>query len=128
MPASCYWTSGYQRSFSSFLLSSFALSQHPEKEKADCLFYKGYADFKQITILSQNDEYAIVKSNTEYGLSVYDHIVLKGDTVSVDEARILGISDIAGWSKISCAVAPALINKAITFTVSSKSLFSFDKS
>lgn len=43
---------------------------------------KGYADFKQITILSQNDEYAIVKSNTEYGLSVYDHIVLKGDTVS----------------------------------------------
>lgn len=43
---------------------------------------KGYADFKQITILAQNEEYAIVKSNTEYGLSVYDHIVLKGDTVS----------------------------------------------
>lgn len=43
---------------------------------------KGYADFKQISILAQNEEYAIVKSNTEYGLSVYDHIVLKGDTVS----------------------------------------------
>lgn len=42
---------------------------------------KGYADFKQITILNQNDEYAIVKSNSEYGLSVYDHIVLKGDSV-----------------------------------------------
>lgn len=43
---------------------------------------KGYADFKEITIVNQNEEYAIVKSNTEYGLNVYDHIVLKGDTVS----------------------------------------------
>ncbi len=46
---------------------------------------KGYADFKQITILAQNDEYAIVKSNTDYGLSVYDHIVLKGDTVTEND-------------------------------------------
>ncbi|MCR5790812.1 MAG: hypothetical protein K6G83_13070 [Lachnospiraceae bacterium] len=46
---------------------------------------KGYADFKQITILYQNDEYSIVKSNTEYGLSVYDHIVLKGDSVKEDD-------------------------------------------
>ncbi|MDE6219386.1 MAG: hypothetical protein K2G51_02960, partial [Lachnospiraceae bacterium] len=30
---------------------------------------KGYADFKQITILDQNDEYAIVSSNTQYGLT-----------------------------------------------------------
>ena len=42
---------------------------------------KGYADFKQITVLNQNEEYSIVKSNSEYGLSVYDHIVLKGDSV-----------------------------------------------
>lgn len=46
---------------------------------------KGYADFKQITILYQNEEYAIVKSNSEYGLSVYDHIVLKGDTVNEND-------------------------------------------
>ncbi len=46
---------------------------------------KGYADFKQITILNQNEEYAIVKSNTEYGLSVYDHIVLKGNSVNEDD-------------------------------------------
>ena len=46
---------------------------------------KGYADFKQVTILYQNEEYAIVKSNTEYGLSVYDHIVLKGDTVNEND-------------------------------------------
>lgn len=43
---------------------------------------KGYADFKEITVLNHNDEYSIVKSNTEFGLNVYDHIVLKGDTVS----------------------------------------------
>ncbi|MCR5002203.1 MAG: hypothetical protein K6A71_10460 [Lachnospiraceae bacterium] len=46
---------------------------------------KGYADFKQITVLYQNEEYSIVKSNTKYGLNVYDYIVLKGDTVDVDE-------------------------------------------
>lgn len=44
---------------------------------------KGYADFKQIALLYQNDEYAIVKSNTEYGLNVYDYIVL--DASSVEE-------------------------------------------
>ena len=42
---------------------------------------KGYADFKQIVILYQNDEYAIVKSNTMYGLNVYDYIVLDASTV-----------------------------------------------
>lgn len=44
---------------------------------------KGYADFKQIVRLYKNDEYAIVKSNTEYGLNVYDYIVL--DAQSVEE-------------------------------------------
>lgn len=42
---------------------------------------KGYADFKQIIILYKNDEYAIVKSNTMYGLNVYDYIVLDASTV-----------------------------------------------
>lgn len=46
---------------------------------------KGYADFKQINILYQNDEYAIVKSNTKYGLNVYDYIVLDAKTVSDDQ-------------------------------------------
>lgn len=46
---------------------------------------KGYADFKQINILYQNDEYSIVKSNTQYGLSVYDYIVLDATTVEDDE-------------------------------------------
>ena len=46
---------------------------------------KGYADFKQINILYQNEEYAIVKSNTKYGLNVYDYIVLNADTVKDDQ-------------------------------------------
>lgn len=46
---------------------------------------KGYADFKQINILYQNDEYAIVKSNTKYGLNVYDYIVLDAASVSDDQ-------------------------------------------
>lgn len=46
---------------------------------------KGYADFKQINVLYKNDEYSIVKSNTQYGLSVYDYIVLDASTVTDDE-------------------------------------------
>lgn len=46
---------------------------------------KGYADFKEIKILYQNDEYAIVKGNTKYGLNVYDYIVLSADSVKDDQ-------------------------------------------
>ena len=46
---------------------------------------KGYADFKEIQILSQNDEYAIIKSNTAYGLSAFDRIVLDAETVTGNE-------------------------------------------
>lgn len=46
---------------------------------------KGYADFKQIEILNQNDEYAIVRSNTKYGLVAYDYIVLDAENVEDDD-------------------------------------------
>lgn len=46
---------------------------------------KGYADFKQVTILYQNDEYAIVNSNTKYGLTAYDRIVLDASSVKDDD-------------------------------------------
>ena len=48
---------------------------------------KGYADFRQIKILYRNEEYSIVKSNTQYGLNVYDYIVLDAQTVS--DAQLL---------------------------------------
>lgn len=46
---------------------------------------KGYADFRQIDILYQNDEYAIVKSNTDYGLNVYDLIVQDASIVKDEQ-------------------------------------------
>ncbi len=42
---------------------------------------KGYAVFKQIDIINSNDEYYTVRKGQDYGLSVYDHIVLNADTV-----------------------------------------------
>lgn len=41
----------------------------------------GYAVFKRIEILYQNEEYCIVDKNTSYGLSLYDHIALDSSTV-----------------------------------------------
>ena len=46
---------------------------------------KGYADFKQIEILYHNEEYSIVRSNTEYGLNVYDLIVQDASSVTADQ-------------------------------------------
>ncbi|MCI6006133.1 MAG: HlyD family efflux transporter periplasmic adaptor subunit [Blautia sp.] len=48
---------------------------------------KGYAVFRRIEILDQNEEYAIVSKNTSYGLARYDHIVRNAD--AVDEEEIL---------------------------------------
>lgn len=41
----------------------------------------GYAVFKRIEIIYQNEAYCIVDKNTSYGLSLYDHIALDADTV-----------------------------------------------
>ncbi len=46
---------------------------------------KGYADFKRIHILYQNDEYAIVEPDSRYGLTVYDYIVLNAESVKDDQ-------------------------------------------
>ncbi len=43
---------------------------------------KGYAVFKQIDIIYQNEEYSIIRSDTDYGISLYDHIALDGSTVT----------------------------------------------
>ena len=43
-------------------------------------YNKGYADFKQIEVLYNNEEYSIVKSKTRYGLRVYDYIILDAES------------------------------------------------
>ncbi|MBQ7430288.1 MAG: hypothetical protein IJV29_11520 [Butyrivibrio sp.] len=57
---------------------------------------KGYADFRQVKILYQNDEYAIVRSNTMYGLNVYDYIVLDSSTVDENSGKADEASDSSG--------------------------------
>lgn len=46
---------------------------------------QGYAVFRRIQILDQNEEYAIISKNTAYGLARYDHIVKNADKVKEDE-------------------------------------------
>ncbi len=41
---------------------------------------QGYSIFKRVEILTQNEEYCIVKDDTPKGLAAYDHIVLDGKT------------------------------------------------
>lgn len=46
---------------------------------------KGYAVFREITVIDQNEEYCIVESNNIYGLAAYDYIVLNASEVDVDQ-------------------------------------------
>ena len=46
---------------------------------------KGYAVFKQINILYQNSEYAIVETKTSYGIAQYDHIALDASSIKEHE-------------------------------------------
>ncbi len=46
---------------------------------------QGYTVFRFIEILTENDEYYIVKTNTRYGLSLYDHIILNSKTVEENQ-------------------------------------------
>lgn len=48
---------------------------------------EGYARFRRISIIDQNEEYCIVEKGTPYGLSQYDHIVF--DAKDVNEEDIL---------------------------------------
>lgn len=42
---------------------------------------KGFCVFRQIVPIEANNEYVIIEKNTDYGLSVYDHIVLDASLV-----------------------------------------------
>ncbi len=43
---------------------------------------RGYCMFRQIIPIEQNNEYVIVEKNTDYGISVYDHIVMNASLVT----------------------------------------------
>lgn len=46
---------------------------------------RGYAVFRKIEMIDQNEDYCIVRSNTEYGLSQYDYIVRTGTDVKEEQ-------------------------------------------
>lgn len=48
---------------------------------------RGYAVFKQIEILDENEEYVIVRQETDYGVAVYDQILL--DSGQAAEGEII---------------------------------------
>ncbi len=54
---------------------------------------KGSAEFRQIKILYQNEEYAIVRPNTTYGLNVYDYIVLDSATYDKSQNKLSDTDD-----------------------------------
>lgn len=46
---------------------------------------KGYAVFKQINIIYENEAYAIVETKTAYGIALYDHIALNASEVKENQ-------------------------------------------
>lgn len=66
-------------------LQKYRVGQKTAKLKGVFNVNKGYAVFNRIEILFQNTDYSVVKSNTPYGVSLYDHIALDGSSVKEDE-------------------------------------------
>lgn len=46
---------------------------------------KGYAVFREVIVIDENEEYCIVESNNTYSLAAYDYIVLDASEVTEDQ-------------------------------------------
>ena len=46
---------------------------------------KGYAVFRKIVIIDQNEDFCIVEQGTPFGIAQYDNVVLKSNTVKEEE-------------------------------------------
>lgn len=84
-----YYVSDPRMGIGDYLLKPNDMAEYPVSLKGELIgvYYinKGYADFRQINILSQNDEYAIVSPNTTYGLMEYDYIALDASKLFDDD-------------------------------------------
>lgn len=65
--------------------STYTVGSHVDSLVGVYNINKGYAVFKQINIMSQNEDYAIVETKTSYGLALYDHIALNGSKVKENQ-------------------------------------------
>lgn len=65
---------------------NYAISKTAPLQGVYCV-NMGYAVFRKIEKIDENEEYIIVSTGTRFGLSIYDHIILNGSTV--DENQII---------------------------------------
>ncbi|MDO4556365.1 MAG: HlyD family efflux transporter periplasmic adaptor subunit [Lachnospiraceae bacterium] len=70
---------GIEDSGTTFLLN------HPVKLQGVYNVNRGYADFRCIDIIMENNDYSIVRMNVTNSISLYDRIVLNGNTISDNE-------------------------------------------
>ena len=84
-----YYVDDTQLKPGDYLIKEHGQEEYPVSTKGELVgvynMNKGYADFKEIIILYQNEEYAIVQPNTQYGLNVYDYIVLDSSTIEEND-------------------------------------------
>lgn len=62
----------------------YTISSTASLEGVYCI-NKGYAVFRKISIISQNEEYCIVEEGTTFGIAQYDYIVRDGSQVKEEE-------------------------------------------
>lgn len=60
---------------------SYTVHETAKLEGVYCI-NKGYAVFRNIDPIYQNEEYSIIRSGTKYGISMYDHIALDGSIIT----------------------------------------------
>ena len=64
--------------------SRFTVGETGTLEGVYCM-NRGYAVFRRISIIDQNDEYCIVETGTDYGIAQFDYIVYDGSSVNEDD-------------------------------------------
>lgn len=73
------------------LLMENSVKQKQIQEKDQTVLYgvyninKGYAVFREVTVIDENEEYCIIESNNIYSLAAYDYVALNADEVSEDQ-------------------------------------------
>lgn len=60
---------------------TFSIGSKNDEKEGVFNVNKGYAVFKLINILFSNEDYSIVESGTNYGISLYDHIALNAGNI-----------------------------------------------
>ena len=84
-----YYVNDEALSIGDYLLMDSGQSEYAVAKKGELIgvynINMGYADFRKVTILYQNEEYAIVEKGQQYGLKQYDFIVLNSESVNEDD-------------------------------------------